>query len=413
MTGGSREETTVCVVGGGPAGMILSLLLARQGIRVTLLESHDDFDREFRGDTLHSTTMELMDELGLTERVERIVHSKLSTFTLVTPTQKLDFVHLDWLKSPHPYVGLVPQVEFLDLLADEARRYAAFDLRMNTPAQGILEENGVVVGVTYKTPEGVSEIRAKLVVGADGRGSRMRSAGGFELVKTAAPMDVLWFQVPTAPGDEALDPFALRFGSGVMAVTFNRRDRWQIGFIILKGSAKELRQAGIAKFRSDLGSILPEMRARFEAVLTGWDVTQVLGVQVGRVVKWYRPGMLLIGDAAHIMSPAGGVGINYAIQDAVATANRIIDPLKAGTLDVTHLAAVQAKRERPTRIMQWLQNNAQKRVIGEALKGDRPFRIPAIARLARALPLVRRIPGHVVGRGFGVEKLRHREPQAG
>jgi 2-polyprenyl-6-methoxyphenol hydroxylase-like FAD-dependent oxidoreductase len=401
------EQTTVCVVGSGPAGLVLSLLLVRQGIRVTLLESHGDFDREFRGDTLHSPTMELMDELGLTERVEPLIHSKLRTMMLITPTEKLDFVHLDWLKSRHAYVGLVPQAEFLDFLAEEARRYPEFDLRLRTPAQGLVEEDGKVVGVKYKAPDGVRELRATLVVGCDGRGSRMRNAGGFELVKTAAPMDVLWFQVPAEPSDEALEPFAVRFGTGTMAVTFNRKDRWQIGFIIMKGSIKELHQAGIAKFRADLASILPEMRQRFETSLVDWNATQVLAVQVGHVKKWYRPGMLLIGDAAHIMSPAGGVGINYAIQDAVATANRIIDPLKAGTLTTEHLASIQAQRERPTRIMQWLQKQAQERVIREALRGDEPFRIPAIARVARALPLVRRIPGHVVGRGFGVEKLRH------
>ncbi|MGE0430757.1 MAG: FAD-dependent oxidoreductase [Planctomycetota bacterium] len=405
----STSSTTVCIVGGGPAGMVLAYLLARQGIRTTLLESHGDFNREFRGDTLHSTTMELLDELGLGEKVAAIVHSKLQTLKLITPTGSLDIIHLEWLHSRHNYVGLVPQHDFLDLLAAEAGRFPAFELRMHAAAQELIEENGSVVGVRYHATDGMHELRAKLVIGADGRGSKIRSAGGFELKKMAAPMDIVWFNLPAQEGDDTIDPFAVRFAPGAILVTFNRRDRWQFGFVIMKGSAKELHAGGIEAFHKLLSELLPDMASRFAPALPDWKHTQMLAVQIARVTRWYKPGLLLIGDAAHIMSPVGGVGINYAIQDALATANLLTDPLRDGTLTTAHLEAVEKRRLYPTRMIQFVQGQAQQRVVRQALKAGEAFRIPFIARVIRALPLIRRIPALVIGRGFRVERLRHRE----
>ncbi|MBL8736748.1 MAG: FAD-dependent oxidoreductase [Planctomycetes bacterium] len=412
MTAPAPDADRVCIVGAGPGGLVLGYLLARAGVPVTILEAHADFDRAFRGDTVHSTTMELMADLGLVAQVEALLHSRLDHLTLVTSTQRLVVAEFGKLRTPFPYVGLLPQAEFLAWLAAEGRQLGAmFDLRMQATARSLVTTDGVVTGVTYDGPGGRHDVHAALVVGADGRGSRIRTLAGIELSKTAPPMDVLWFELPAGPGDELLDPLAIRFGTGRLVVCIQRGSYWQIGYVILKGTVRELHDRGIGALRDDLRAIVPPFGHR-TAALTDWKQTQVLAVQTGRVARWHRPGLLLIGDAAHVMSPIGGVGINYAIQDAIAAANLLLEPLRTGTLTEAHLAGVQRRREWPTKVMQGIQAVVQRRVIEQALRGDTPFVIPWFLRAIRAVPFVRQIPSVLFGRGLRVERLRTPWPRA-
>ena len=393
----AREEADCCVVGGGPAGAVLSLLLARKGVPVTLLEAHDDFDRDFRGDTIHPSVLELMDELGLAERLHELPHSKISSGTVVTeegPTTLADFRRL---KTRFPYIMMLPQKDFLAFIVEEARRHECFELRMGARVEGLLEGGGVVRGVRYEDGEGEHELRAALTVGADGRGSRVRHLGGFEQVKTSPPMDVLWFRVPRLPGDP--EGGVAYFGRGRGLVMLNRGAQWQVAHLILKGGYRDVRAAGIPALRERLKAAAPEYAERFDA-LREWRQVSMLSVESSRVKRWYRPGLLLIGDAAHVMSPVGGVGINYAIQDAVVAANVLAGPLKTGTLTTEHLREVQRQREWPTRLIQALQTRIQRRVIAAALDPRRTFRFPAALRLLLRLPLLRDLPARVIGFGF-------------
>jgi len=387
--------------------MVLAYLLARQGISVTLLESHGDFERAFRGDTFHSTSLELMDDLVLGPRMEALLHSRLPALTLITDHEKLDFVRFDLVGGKYPYMGLVPQARFLELLAEEGRKLPCFDLRMRSSVKDLIEEDGRIRGVSYESPGGRKELRVDLVVGADGRGSTIRSRAGFELVKSAPPMDILWFELPAGPGDDKIDPLAIRFGAGTMLIMVQRGEYWQVGYVIVKGGVKAVRDQGVEALRETLRAMVPPLGDRVNAVQS-WNDTQLLAVTVGRVAKWYRPGLLLIGDAAHVMSPVGGVGINYAVQDAVAAANILTEPVKAGTLTTNHLAAVQARREWPTKMIQLVQTTIQQQIIAQALKSDGSFHLPLPMRLIRHAPLLRRLPGLLIGRGFRVERLRHR-----
>jgi 2-polyprenyl-6-methoxyphenol hydroxylase-like FAD-dependent oxidoreductase len=394
---GARAETTCCVVGGGPAGAVLSLLLARAGVRVTLLEAHEDFDRDFRGDTLHPSVLELMDELGLAERLHRLRHTKISTGVVVTdegPTTLADFRRL---RTRFPYIMMLPQRDFLDFVVGEARRYECFGLRMGARVEGLIEEGGAVRGVRYEEAGGARELRAALTIGADGRGSRVRRLGGFEQLKTSPPMDVLWFRVPRLAGDPEGGVAYFRGGRGL--VMLERGEQWQAAHIIPKGGFSDLRAAGLGALRERLGATAPQYAGRFDA-LTEWKQVSMLSVESSRVRRWHRPGLLLVGDAAHVMSPVGGVGINYAIQDAVVAANVLAGPLKSGTLGDAHLREVQRQREWPTRLIQALQTRIQRRVIAAALDPRKTFRIPAALRLLLRLPLLRNIPARVIGLGF-------------
>jgi len=394
----SVEETACCIVGGGPAGAVLSLLLARQGIAVTLLELHNDFDRDFRGDTIHPSVMEVLDQLGLADRLLQLPHGKIRSATVQTPSGPFRPIDLGRLKTRYPYVVMLPQVQFLNFIVGEAKRYPSFKLVMGANVQRLLEEDGVVRGVRYRdTGNHWHEVRALLTVGADGRFSRVRHLAGIKPVETAPPMDVLWFRLPRRPGDVE-DAAGGVFGRGRFLVMLNRAEDWQLAYVFPKGGYQQIKQAGLDALRRSIAELAPWLADRVD-LLRDWDQVSLLSVASSRVKRWYKPGLLLIGDAAHVMSPVGGVGINYAIQDAVATSNLLSGPLKARRVRPRDLAAVQRRREWPTRVIQAFQGAIQRRVLARALRGDRPLRIPPLVRLLVKLPLLRDLPARLLAFG--------------
>ena len=396
------EETDCCIVGGGPAGLMLALLLARRGVGVTLLEAHKDFDREFRGNTINPSAMEVLGRLGLVEQVLRLRHAKVHRFTLQAGERRETFADFTRLKSPYPYVLMLPQVCFLEFLAAAAKRYPNFRLVMGARVRELVEEDGVIRGARYEGQDGKHEVRAVLTVGADGRGSRVRRLAGFEPIKTSPPMDVLWFRLPREQEDP--EDAILRFGRGHIAVLFDRFDYWQAGYVIPKGAYPELRAEGIVSLRRSFAELIPEFADRV-GHLEDWRQASLLSVESSRCPRWYRTGLLLIGDAAHVMSPVGGVGINYAIQDAVTAANVLAEPLKESQerlmdLDERYLAAVQRRRELPTRLIQRLQALIQQRILAPALRSNATFAPPLFLRLLPHVPILRDIPARVVAFGF-------------
>lgn len=397
----SVEQTTCCIVGGGPAGVILAFLLARKGIPVMLLEAHMDFDREFRGDTIHPSVMEVLDELGLADRLLQLQHSKVSTLTLQTSVgvAPIDFSHL---KTKYPYITVISQARFLDFIVEEAKHYPMFHLVMGAQVNELVEENGVVCGVRYHGQDGWHEIRAALTVGADGRFSRLRRLAGFEPIQTASPLDILWFRLPMKGSDER-GGVGGRISAGRIIAVIDRFDYWQIGYTIPKGGYQQVRAAGLAALRQNLATGVPEFADRVDE-LKDWKQISVLSVESSRLAQWYRPGLLFIGDAAHVMSPVGGVGINYAIQDAVVAANVLGEKLKMGTLQTRDLAEVQRERELPTRVIQRVQTFLQDQIFARALNADpnKPFGFPPLVGVILRTPGLRAIPAQLMA--FG---LRH------
>jgi 2-polyprenyl-6-methoxyphenol hydroxylase-like FAD-dependent oxidoreductase len=390
------EETTCCIAGAGPAGAVLALLLARKGIPVMLLEEHMDFDRNFRGDTVHPSVLEILDEIGLAERLLQIEHTIVQGLPVQTATGTITLADFRLLKTPFNYIAMIPQARFLEFITGEARRYPNFTLVMGARVEKLIEEDGYVHGVQYRGRDGWHEVRAILTVGADGRFSRLRKLAGFEPVKTSPPMDVLWFRLPRRQ-DEPEESTG-RLAGGHILVILNRGDEWQVGYIIPKGGYQEIHAAGIEKLRQDIAQLLPDFADRVDCIKE-WKQVSVLSVESSRLRRWYRPGLLLIGDAAHVMSPVGGVGINYAIQDATVAANVLADDLKAGRLSTRNLARVQRQREWPTRLIQGFQNMIQKQVLKKALASDKPMTISPVLLFLLRLPIIRTLPTKFIGFG--------------
>src|SRR5579863_772127 len=391
------EETTCCIAGAGPAGAILALLLARKGIPVMLLEEHMDLDRNFRGDTIHPSVLEILDEIGLADGLLQIEHTRVQGIPVQTAKGTITLADLRPLKTRFNYIAMIPQARFLAFITREAKRYPNFTLVMGARVEKLIEEDGYVHGVQYRGRDGWHEVRATLTVAADGRFSRVRKLAGFEPIKTAPPMDVLWFRLPLEEDDREESGGLIK--GGHFLIFLRRADGWQIGYVIPKGGYQKIHAAGMDAFRQETAAVLPAFLAKRAATLHEWKQISVLAVESSRIPRWYRPGLLLIGDAAHVMSPVGGVGINYAVQDAVVTANVLTVPLKKGQIRLSDLAEVQRQRERPTKIIQGFQNFLQRRVISNVFKSDESLTLPLLIRILLKVPFVRDFPARLVAFG--------------
>lgn len=396
-----RETTTCCIAGGGPAGVMLGYLLARAGVHVIVLEKHKDFFRDFRGDTIHPSTLELMYELGLLEEFLKLPHQELQriggqfgdfAFT------GADFSHLP---THCKFIALMPQWDFLNFLTSQGKRFRTFELRMEHEAIGVLEKDGGVKGIRVKTPEGLMEMEADLVVACDGRHSTVRDAAKFEVMDLGVPVDVLWFHI-SRKADDSYQALG-RIDYGEMLVLINREEYFQAGLIVRKAAFDSVKAAGLPAFRESLLRIAPFLGERVEEI-KDWDQVKLLSIQINRLRQWYKPGLLCIGDAAHAMSPAGGVGINYAIQDAVATANLLAEALREHKVTDALLAQVQERREFPVRIVQSLQakaHNASLNFLGRPVKAKAPWQMRAVFRI----PGLERIMARGIGLGVRPEHI--------
>ena len=399
--------TTRCsIVGGGPGGMMLGYLLARAGVDVVVLEKHADFLRDFRGDTIHPSTLELMRELGLLDAFLRLPHRKVERLVGEIGKVRVTMAEFTRLSSACKFIAFMPQWDFLHFLADRGRRYAGFHLMMNAEATDLIERGGQVVGVQANTRSDVIEVSADLVIGADGRHSVMRERAGLKVEDLGAPMDVLWMRLSRRPDDYA-EVFG-HFETGGILVMLDRGDYWQCAYVIRKGSAEEVMKGDIGDFRRIILALSPWLGERVNE-LKSWDDVKLLTVALDRLSQWYRPGLLCIGDAAHAMSPIGGVGINLAIQDAVAAANILAEPLRAGAVTVDHLARVQRRRQWPTWVTQAFQRTIQTRVIGPLLAGTAQPKLPFAVKLLNRFPALRAIPARLIGIGVRPEHIRTKE----
>ena len=406
--------TGCCIAGGGPAGMMLGYLLARAGVDVVVLEKHADFLRDFRGDTIHPSTLEVMYELGLLEEFLKRPHQEVRQLSGLIGEDRVvlaDFAHLP---TRCHFIAFMPQWDFLDFLADEAKVYPNFRLDMQAEVTDLVEDKGIVTGVRAKVPDGTLQVHADLVVGADGRHSAVRDLAGLEVEDLGAPMDVLWMRLSKKPEDGSV--VLGRIQTGRLFVMLDRGDYWQCAFVIPKGGFAELRRRGLPAFRRAIVELNPALADRVQE-LTSWDDVKLLTVRVDRLKRWYKPGVLCIGDAAHAMSPVGGVGINLAIQDAVAAANILAERLKKGPVPVEVLRKVQQRRMLPTRLMQAVQIFIQKRVISNVLAMQTQPRAPFVVKLLNDFPWLRRFPAQLIGMGIRPEhvsaEIRNRKPEAG
>ena len=383
--------------------MTLGFLLARAGVDVVVLEKHADFLRDFRGDTVHPSTLEVMHELGLLEEFLKLPHQEVSRLGGQIGKDFLQLADFSHLPTKCKFIALVPQWDFLDFLADHARQYPTFELIMQAEVVDVIDTQGRIAGVKAKTPDGELDVYADLTVGADGRGSVVRDKAGLKTQEFGAPMDVLWFRLSRkdSDGEQTLG----RIVDGKMMVMLNRGDYWQCGYLIRKGEFENIKTRGLEQFRKDVVSVAPFVANRMHE-LGDWEPIKLLTVRIDRLVKWYRPGLLCIGDAAHAMSPIGGVGINLAIQDAVAAANILAVPLRAHAMAPHYLRAVQKRREWPTRVTQAIQIFVQNRVIARALGSTQKPTPPLAAKLLNWVPWLRRIPARLLGLGIRPEHVR-------
>ncbi|MDR6955299.1 2-polyprenyl-6-methoxyphenol hydroxylase-like FAD-dependent oxidoreductase [Ancylobacter sp. 3268] len=391
-----------CVIAGaGPAGLMLALLLARAGLRVTLVEKHADFLRDFRGDTIHPSTLEVMHELGLAEALLQLPHTRAPTLHAEIGGADVTLADFSRLPVRARFIAFMPQWDFLAFLAREAARFPGFRLIMNAEVTALIEEAGRIGGLVIRTPEGEMPIRAALTVGADGRGSRVRALAGLHVTQFGSPSDVLWFKLSHRPGDPS--PTMAHAGPRQGFVLIDRGEHWQCGYVVRKGSYADVQALGLDAFRAAVAAVSP-LPAERVGEITSWDDIHLLSVRIDRLARWWRPGLICIGDAAHAMSPIGGVGVNLAIQDAVAAANRLIAPLRAGRLGNADLAAVEARRRFPTWATQKLQlmmrRNPDK--PRSASRSGPPGFLKAIARW----PVLAHLAGRLIGLGFRPEHVK-------
>jgi 2-polyprenyl-6-methoxyphenol hydroxylase-like FAD-dependent oxidoreductase len=382
--------------------MMLGLLLARTGLQVEVLEKHADFLRDFRGDTIHASTLEVMHELGLLGEFLQRPHQKIQHLAVSFGDTSIRLADFDHVPTRCRFIVLMPQWDFLNFIAEQAKRYPSFHLRMQTEATALIEEHGRIVGVCARAPQGQLAIRADLIVAADGRDSTLRQQAGLRLKELGAPIDVLWLRLSKQPGDP--DEVLGRVGAGALLVMIDRGDYWQCAYVIGKGGAEAIRAEGIAAFRQRITAIAPLLSNRVSE-LDDWNDIKLLSVSVNRLVSWARPGLLCLGDAAHAMSPVGGVGINLAIQDAVAASNLLAEPLRKGRLTLRHLEAVQERRQLPTRVTQWLQVAIQNRVLRRLLASRVAPPPPLPLRWLGGCPYLQRLPGRLVGVGIRPEHV--------
>jgi 2-polyprenyl-6-methoxyphenol hydroxylase-like FAD-dependent oxidoreductase len=403
---GKTLQTNCCIAGGGPAGMVLGFLLARSGVDVYVLEKHADFLRDFRGDTIHPSTLEIMYELGILDEFLKRPHQEIRELSAQIGAKTFtvgDFTHLP---THTKFLALMPQWDFLDFIKDQAAKYSTFHLMMQAEVTGLIEENGKVSGARANTTDGPVEIRAALTVGADGRRSTVRSQSRLEVENLGAPMDVMWMRISRRPTDPPqtfghLEP-------GKILFMINRDEYWQCAYVIPKGTADEVRQKGLPSFREEIAKLSPFLDDRVDE-LHDWKDVSVLSVAVDRLKEWSRPGLLCIGDAAHAMSPIGGVGINLAIQDAVAAANILAPRLRQRDLNQRDLQAVQERRMFPTRVIQGAQILIQNNVIQRVLTGNKPLKPPFVIKLLSRFPMLRRLPARMVGLGVRPEHIKTAE----
>jgi 2-polyprenyl-6-methoxyphenol hydroxylase-like FAD-dependent oxidoreductase len=400
-------STRCCIVGGGPAGMMLGYLLGRAGIDTLVLEKHADFFRDFRGDTVHPSTLQVMDELGLIEGFLKLPHQRLQKMDGKFGGASIRIADLSRLKVNHPFIAFMPQWDFLNFLREHGRQFSSLKVGMKSDAIDLIWSGDNIVGVTANTPDGPVEIRADLTIGCDGRHSMVRQRANLEVEEIGAPMDVLWFRAGKG-ADESESVFA-RVDAGKMMVTFDRGDYWQCAYVIAKGQYEAVKARGLDAFRDDVIGMVPILKSGISDVKT-WDDVKLLTVAINRLKRWTRPGLLCIGDAAHAMSPVGGVGVNLAVQDAVATANLLAAQLATGCPDEYQLDAVRRRREFPTRMTQNMQVVAQSTIISVALNSaNRDLRVPLAIRLINAVPWLQGMTARFIGLGVRPEHVRSHE----